>query len=52
MTIENYRPYGVPLHVLLRSILDCNSLDEALSFMENHMKGKIGNIMMADARGG
>lgn len=52
MTIENYRPYGVPLHVLLRSVLDCNSLDEALSFLENHMKGKIGNILMADAHGG
>ena len=51
MTIENYQPYGVPLHVLLRTILDCTSLDEALSFLENQMKGKIGNILMADANG-
>jgi len=51
MTIENYQPYGVPLHVLLRTILDCTSLDEALFFLENQMKGKIGNILMADANG-
>jgi len=51
MTIENYRPYGVPLHVLLRTILDCTSLDQAISLIENQVKGKIGNILMADAQG-
>ena len=51
MTIENYRPYGVPLHALLRTILDCTSLDEAISLLENQVKGKIGNILMADAQG-
>ena len=51
MTIENYQPYGVPLHVLLRTILDCTGLDEAISLIENQVKGKIGNILMADAQG-
>jgi len=51
MTIENYQPYGVPLHVLLRTILDCSSLEEALSLLEDEMKGKIGNILMADTQG-
>jgi isopenicillin-N N-acyltransferase-like protein len=51
MSIESYKPYGIPLHVLLRTILDCTRLDEALSLLENQMKGKVGNILMADAHG-
>ena len=31
MTIENYQPCGIPLHVILRTILDSKSLDEAQS---------------------
>ena len=34
MTIENYQPYGVPLHVLLRTILDSKSLNEAQFLIE------------------
>jgi len=51
MSIENYRPYGVPLHVLLRTILECETMEEALSLVEHQVKGKTGNILIADSRG-
>jgi len=51
MTIEDYQPYGVPLHVLLRSILDSKSLNEALSLIKPHLPGKVGNILIADWNG-
>ena len=51
MSIEDYRPYGVPLHVLLRTILDSKTLEEALSLIEPHLMGKVGNILMADGTG-
>ena len=49
MTIENYQPYGAPLHVLLRTILDCKSLNEAQSLITSHLRGKIGNILISDS---
>ncbi len=51
MTIENYRPYGVPLHVLLRTILDSKNLKEARSLIEPHLRGKVGNILIANGTG-
>jgi len=51
MTIENYQPYGVPLHVLLRTILDSKSLNEAQSLITSHLRGKIGNILISDSNG-
>ena len=51
MSIEDYRPYGVPLHVILRTILDSKTMDEALSSIEPHVLGKVGNILMADWTG-
>jgi isopenicillin-N N-acyltransferase-like protein len=51
MTIENYQPYGVPLHVLLRTILDSKSLHEAQSLITSHLRGKIGNILISDSNG-
>lgn len=51
MTIENYQPYGVPLHVLLRSILDSKSLDAARSLIEPHLPGKVGNIIIMNGNG-
>ena len=51
MNIENYQPYGVPLHVLLRTILDSKSLNEALSLIKPHLAGKVGNIMISDGNG-
>jgi isopenicillin-N N-acyltransferase-like protein len=49
MTIENYQPYGAPLHVLLRTILDSKSLNEAQSLITSHLRGKIGNILISDS---
>jgi len=51
MSIEDYRPYGVPLHVLLRTILDSKTLEEAHSLIEPHLMGKVGNILMGDWTG-
>ncbi len=51
MSIEGYQPYGVPLHIILRSILDSKTLDEALSLIKPHVMGKVGNILIADCNG-
>ena len=51
MTIDNYQPYGVPLHVLLRAILDSKTLNEALSLIKPHLIGKIGNILISYSNG-
>ena len=51
MSIEDYKPYGIPLHVILRTILDSKTLDEALSLIKPHVMGKVGNILIADWNG-
>jgi isopenicillin-N N-acyltransferase-like protein len=51
MTIENFQPFGVPLHVLLRSILDSKSADEAHLKIAPHLPGKAGNIIIANGSG-
>jgi len=51
MTIEEYQPYGVPLHVLLRAILECNNVPQALSLITPHLAGKVGNILLSDGKG-
>ena len=51
MTIEDYQPSGVPLHVLLRSILDSRSVDEAQSLIRPHLPGKVGNILISNGDG-
>jgi isopenicillin-N N-acyltransferase-like protein len=51
MTIENYQPSGVPLHVLLRSILDSKSVDEAQMLIQPHLRGKVGNILISNGTG-
>ena len=51
MTIDNYQPYGVPLHVLLRSILDSKSLAEARTLIEPQLPGKVGNIIIMNGKG-
>ena len=42
MTIENYHPYGVPLHVLLRKILDSKTLGEAQSHIQQSIHASSG----------
>jgi isopenicillin-N N-acyltransferase-like protein len=51
MTIENYQPHGIPLHVILRTILDSKSLNEARSMIEPHLRGKVGNIVISNGNG-
>ncbi len=51
MTIENYQPSGVPLHVLLRTILDSKSLAEARTAIEPHLRGKVGNLLISNGNG-
>jgi isopenicillin-N N-acyltransferase-like protein len=46
MNIEDFQPYGIPQHVLLRMILDSKSMEEALSQITPHLKGKVGNIVI------
>ena len=51
MTIENYQPSGVPLHVLLRTILESKSVIEAQSLIEPHLHGKVGNLLISNGHG-
>ena len=51
MTIEAYQPYGIPLHVILRTILDSKSVNDAQSSIRPHLPGKVGNILISDGNG-
>jgi len=42
---------GVPIHVMLRAILDCQSADEATAIIERAPLGKSSNVMVADRTG-
>jgi isopenicillin-N N-acyltransferase-like protein len=51
MSIKNYQPYGIPQHVLLRMILDSRSMQQALSQITPHLRGKVGNIVIMASDG-
>jgi isopenicillin-N N-acyltransferase-like protein len=51
LSIDDYQPDGVPLHVLLRSILECESVSEALDRVRAYLPGKVGNILISDRSG-
>jgi isopenicillin-N N-acyltransferase-like protein len=51
MTIDNYQPSGVPLHVILRTILDSKSVNEAQSLIAPILRGKVGNILISNGHG-
>lgn len=40
---------GLPVHIVLRALLDCRSLKAARSLLEKHGSGKASNIIVADA---
>lgn len=42
---------GVPIHVMLRAILDCASADEAATVIDGAAWGKSSNVMVADKSG-
>ncbi len=43
--------HGLPVHIVLRALLDCRSLNEAMSLLEKHGDGKASNIIVSDANG-
>jgi len=51
MSIENYTPGGVPLHVLLRAILESESVAVAGRVITSTSAGKVCNILVADKSG-
>ena len=42
---------GLPIHIVLRGILECRTLDEARALIENNHKGKSSNALVADDKG-
>lgn len=40
---------GLPVHIVLRAILDCQSLDQARLLLENNSSGKSSNVIVAQA---
>ncbi len=42
---------GVPIHVMLRAILDCASVDEAAAVIDRAPTGKSSNVIVADRTG-
>lgn len=51
MDIRDYQPYGPPLHVIIRAILDSKTMKEALSMVKPQLPGKVGNIMISNGNG-
>ncbi len=51
MSIANYSPGGIPLHVLLRAILESKDLAAARSVITSHCLGKVCNLLIADKNG-
>lgn len=42
---------GVPVHILLRAVLDCRSVDEATAMLKRTRVGSESNLMLGDASG-
>ncbi|MCP4186764.1 MAG: hypothetical protein GY763_04080 [Gammaproteobacteria bacterium] len=42
---------GLPVHIVLRAILDCKSLSQVESLLAQHSNGKASNIIVADVSG-
>ncbi len=42
---------GLPVHIVLRALLDCQSFNEAKSLLELSSHGKASNVIVADADG-
>lgn len=51
MLIDDYNAHGVPLHVLLRAILESESMEKALAAIKPHLAGKAGNILISAENG-
>jgi len=42
---------GLPVHIILRAILDCRSIEEVNTLLNRYSNGKASNIIVADANG-
>ncbi len=42
---------GLPIHIVLRAILDCRSIDEVSTLLNQNSNGKASNIIVADGKG-
>ncbi|OLS27091.1 MAG: hypothetical protein HeimC3_05580 [Candidatus Heimdallarchaeota archaeon LC_3] len=42
---------GVPIHIILRAVLDCPSLESSLDKIKHALLGKEANILITDAKG-
>ncbi|MCP4471965.1 MAG: hypothetical protein GY815_15015 [Gammaproteobacteria bacterium] len=42
---------GLPVHIVLRAILDCGSLEQVEALLARHSSGKASNIIVADGGG-
>lgn len=42
---------GLPIHVMLRALLDCKTIEQAKALIQSHGAGKSSNIIVADANG-
>ena len=49
--IDGYDPKGVPTHILLRAVLDCNTIDEAHQVVKDHATGRTSNFLIGDQYG-
>ncbi len=47
----NKPPYGLPIHVLLRLVLECKNIEEAKKVILEKGIGVSGNIILADSKG-
>lgn len=43
--------FGVPVHIILRTVLDSDSIEEAMNKISGHEYGKASNIILADNQG-
>ena len=43
--------HGLPVHIVLRALLDCRSFNTARSLLQEQAEGKASNIIVADANG-
>jgi len=42
---------GVPVHLLLRAILDCSSMEDVEALLEEHSGGKASHVLAGDSEG-
>jgi isopenicillin-N N-acyltransferase-like protein len=49
--LDGYEPKGIPTHILLRGILDCNNIEQAKILVKNNSIGRTSNFLVADKFG-